>query len=83
MKVYTSVSIIILLFLSISVHAGLVVKMNQEADGMNIKSQQTMFIEKDRLRMEMSGEEENQTIIFRGDKNVFWVVDNTKNPTSR
>jgi len=37
-----------------------------------------MFIEKDRLRMEMPGEEENQTIIFRGDKNVFWVINNEK-----
>jgi len=37
-----------------------------------------MFIEKDRLRMEMSGEEENQTVIFRGDKNVFWVIDKEK-----
>ena len=77
MKVYTSIIIIVLL-LSFSVQAGLIVKMAQEVQGVNVKSQQTMFIEKDRLRMEMSGEEENQTIIFRGDKNVFWVIDSEK-----
>ena len=28
--------------------------------------------------MEMSGEEQNEIIIFRGDKNVFWVLDSDK-----
>ncbi len=78
MKIYMSVFITVLLLLSVSVQAGIVVKMSQETEGMSIQSQQTMFIDKDRLRMEMSGQEENQTIIFRGDKNVFWVIDNEK-----
>ena len=78
MKIYTSVFITVLLLLSVSVQAGVVVKMSQKTKGMDIQSEQTMFIDKDRLRMEMSGEEENQTIIFRGDKNVFWVIDNEK-----
>jgi isochorismate hydrolase len=73
-----SLLVLIFIFSSISVQAGVVVKMNQEAPEMNIKSEQTMYIEKDRLRMEMSGEEENQIIIFRGDKNVFWVIDTDK-----
>ena len=68
----------IFVFLIISAQAGVVVKMKQEAHGITVESQQTMFIEKDRLRMEMSGEEENQTVIFRGDKNVFWVIDSDK-----
>jgi len=73
-----SVCIIVILLASVSVQAGLVVKMNQNVQGINMQSKQTMFIEKDKLRMEMSGEEENQTVIFRGDKNVFWVIDNEK-----
>ena len=75
MKIFISMFIIVVLLYSVSIQAGVVVKMKQEAQGMGIQSQQTMFIEKDRLRMEMSGEEENQIIIFRGDKNVFWVID--------
>ncbi len=78
MKIYMSVFITVLLLLSVSVQAGIVVKMSQETEGMSIQSQQTMFIDKDRLRMEISGQEENQTIIFRGDKNVFWVINNEK-----
>jgi len=77
MKIYTFVCIIVLL-LSVSVQAGLVVKMSQATTGLDMQSEQTMFIEKDRLRMEMSGDEEYQTVIFRGDKNVFWVINKEK-----
>ena len=78
MKIFTLSFAFIFMFLCISAQAGVIVKMTQEAKSMNMQSQQTMYIEKDRLRMEMSGQEENQTIIFRGDKNIFWVIDNTK-----
>jgi hypothetical protein len=78
MKIFMSLFTLLFVFCSISAQAGIVVTMSQEAKGMNIESKQTMFIEQDRLRMEMSGEEENQIIIFRGDKNVFWVVDTDK-----
>ena len=78
MKIFMSLFITLFIILSISVQAGVVVKMKQAAQGISVESEQTMFIEKDRLRMEMSGEEENQTIIFRGDKNVFWVIDSDK-----
>jgi hypothetical protein len=74
-----SLFVFVFLFCSISAKAGIVIKMKQEAHGITVESLQTMFIEKDRLRMEMSGEEENQTIIFRGDKKVFWVIDKDKN----
>ena len=74
MKILMSLFIFVFLIVSVSVQAGVVVKMKQEASGISVESTQTMFIEKDRLRMEMAGEEENQTIIFRGDKNVFWVL---------
>ena len=74
MKTLLSLFIFILFICSVISHAGVIVKMKQEAQGMGIQSQQTMYIDKDRLRMELSGEEENQIIIFRGDKNVFWVI---------
>lgn len=78
MKIYMTLLLAVLMLTTLTVQAGIIVKMSQETQGMNIQSQQTMFIDKDRLRMEMSGQEENQTIIFRGDKNVFWVIDNEK-----
>jgi hypothetical protein len=78
MKIYTVIFVVVLLFLSVSVQAGLVITISEEVQGVNMQSEQTMFIDKDMLRMEMSGEEENQTVIFRGDKNVFWVIDSEK-----
>ena len=78
MRTYMLVFTIFIMLLSAAVNAGLVVRMNEETKDMNIQSKQTMYIENDRLRMEMSGENEYQTIIFRGDKKVFWVVDSKK-----
>jgi hypothetical protein len=78
MKNYLSLFIILFMILSFSAQAGLVIKMSQDSKGMDAQSQQTIFLEKDRLRMEMSGEEEYQTVIFRGDKNVFWVINKDK-----
>jgi len=63
------------MFISVTVHAGLVVNMVQETKDIDMQSKQTMYIENDRLRMEVTGEDEYQTVIFRGDKNVFWVID--------
>jgi len=78
MKIFMSLIIIVMMVSVMSVNAGVVVKMKQEAQGISMASQQTMYIGSDRLRMEMSGEDQNQTIIFRGDKNVFWVLDAKK-----
>ena len=37
-----------------------------------------VFIEKDRMRVESSGGSENNIIIFRGDKDVFWMINNDR-----
>jgi len=37
-----------------------------------------IFIDKDRLRVETLGLHENMVIIFRNDKNLFWMVDMDK-----
>jgi hypothetical protein len=78
MKIFMSLITFIFLITSFSLQAGVVVTMSQEVRGMNVQSEQKIFIDSDKLRMEMSGEEENQIIIFRGDKNVFWVIDRDK-----
>jgi hypothetical protein len=78
MKVFISVFLAILFLLSVSTKAGVIVKMTDESKGMNMKHESTMYIEKDRLRMDQSGEGQNHVIIFRGDKNVFWTIDHDK-----
>lgn len=34
------------------------------------------YVERDRMRVEIKGDNTDQTIIFREDKEVFWVIDN-------
>jgi hypothetical protein len=78
MRIYMLLVTAMIISISATLQAGLVVNMMQKTKGMDTQSKQTMYIEKDRLRMEMSGEDEYRTVIFRGDKNVFWVVDSKK-----
>ena len=78
MKIYVSALSLIFVLLSFSLHAGLVVTIMNEAKDMNMQGKQTIYINQDRLRMEETGSDEFQTVIFRGDKNAFWVIDNNK-----
>lgn len=40
------------------------------------KTTNMIYLEKDRIRMEMKGKNIDQVSIFRKDKEVFWVIDN-------
>lgn len=70
----------VLLICVVSLQAGVIIKSSEKSSEMNLDMQTTMYVEKDRLRMEIAGAgpAENQIIIFRGDKNVFWTVNPDK-----
>ena len=60
-----------------SLYAGiLMVSVTESSDNPEEKFEQKMFVDKDRMRMELSGEDLDQIIIFRKDKDVFWFIDN-------
>lgn len=44
----------------------------------NEKNATKIYVEKDRLRVETGGSDENMVIIFREDKNLFWMLDTDK-----
>jgi hypothetical protein len=78
MKFISTFLTLCILFSAVSLQAGIVIKSTEKSKKMNMDMTTTMYVEKDRLRMEMSGTGENQIIIFRGDKNLFWVVNKDK-----
>jgi len=79
MKIALSLLTLCIIFSALSVQAGIIIKSTEKSQKMNIDMATTMYVEKDRLRMEMSGSEDKQVIIFRGDKNMFWVINKDKN----
>lgn len=74
MKTFVSMVLAFIFLFSVSINAGIVVKMKETSENMKMNMQSTMYLEKDRLRMEAMGDEQKQIIIFRGDKNVFWTI---------
>jgi hypothetical protein len=77
MKVF-KIFAVLMLILSFA-HAGIYMEGTEFNPIQKQKSITKIFIDKDRLRVETAGEEEDMVIIFRQDKNLFWVVDNNNN----
>jgi isochorismate hydrolase len=79
MKISKSLILAILFIFPISlVQAGVIIKSSERSKHMNLDMTTTIYIEKDRLRVETADADQNQVIIFRGDKNLFWMIDNDK-----
>ncbi len=79
MKISNTLILAILFIFSISlVQAGVIIKSSERSKKMNLDMTTTIYVEKDRLRVETADADQNQIIIFRGDKNVFWIIDNDK-----
>jgi hypothetical protein len=74
MKIFVSVVVTVVFLLSVSINAGVIIKMAETSEKIESSMQSTLYIEKDRLRMEAKGEDQNHIVIFRGDKNVFWSI---------
>lgn len=53
---------------------------DQPADQPNDQTTMKMYVDKDRLRVENSGQEKNNIVIYRADKNLFWMI-NSKDKT--
>jgi hypothetical protein len=67
---------ILSLTLTGSLWAGVLMTLvDQRADQTADQTTMKMYLEKDRLRVENSGKDENQVIIYRQDKDLFWVLD--------
>lgn len=47
-------------------------------DGMVRQTTNIIYIEGNRFRVDSRGDQENMTVIFRGDKDEFWMIDNIK-----
>ncbi len=79
MRISKSFILAILFIFPISlVQAGVIIKSTERSKGMDLDMTTNIYIEKDRLRMEISGTDQNHIIIFRGDKNLFWMIDKDK-----
>lgn len=78
MKIALTFLTLCIIFSAGSIHAGIIIKSTEKSNQMKVDMTTTMYVDNDRLRMEMSGSDEKQVIIFRGDKNVFWVVNMDK-----
>jgi hypothetical protein len=62
---------------SMTVSAGVVVKGVDKSEAEK-KSPSTVYIDKDKLRIETSNENENEIIIFRQDKGLLWIINQNK-----
>lgn len=56
--------------------AGLVMVYEQESYGRPGKETSTMYMGKDNMRTESKGSGRDQVFIFRGDRKLFWMIDN-------
>ena len=77
-RVFLSYIFLILLFLS-STKAGVYVYSVDQNKDENGSETSKVYIEKDRIRVESASKSENNVIIFRGDKDVFWMINNKDN----
>ncbi|MBS4015059.1 MAG: hypothetical protein KGZ86_01270 [Candidatus Latescibacteria bacterium] len=62
------------------VHAGIIMS-SQFLDLQDKKAKpmtQTTILEKDMIRMDMKADKSDMSIIFRGDKELFWMIDHKK-----
>jgi hypothetical protein len=58
-----------------------IIMTTQSQDLKNDKSKpinQNTYLEKDKIRMDMKGDKTDMSTIFFGDKQVFWMINNTK-----
>jgi hypothetical protein len=74
MKYFMSVLTIVLFLFTLSLQAGIIIKSVEKSNPADTGSESVMYLDKDNLRIESKDEGKNQAIIFRGDKNVFWVI---------
>jgi Domain of unknown function (DUF4412) len=56
--------------------AGLMMVYEQESYGRPGKEATTVYMDKDRMRTETKGGSADQVFIFRGDKKLYWLIDN-------
>ena len=63
-----------LLLLPVTAMAGIYIHSVDQFKDTDKSETSKVFIEKDRMRVESGGSSENNLIIFRGDKEVFWVI---------
>jgi hypothetical protein len=67
---------ILCLSLATPLWAGVLMTMVDQRSGQSAdQTTMKMYLDKDRLRVENSGKEENQVIIYRQDKDLFWMLD--------
>jgi len=76
MKFLLSTIILIFFVFILPVQAGVLVKSMENSDQTDVNMETLMYIDQDNLRIEINEMDNNQLIIFRGDKNVFWVINN-------
>ena len=66
-------------FIVMSLHCAFAgVKMVQENSTRGRKAQMTRYIDSSKVRFDTNGDKGKQTIIFRADKDVFWVINHTE-----
>lgn len=75
MKPVKMILILLCLAITAPLWAGvLMTTVDQRADNPDNQSTSKLYLDKDRLRMEMTGKDENKLVIYRQDKDLFWII---------
>lgn len=77
-RICLAVAVLAVGMLAIPAGAGLVMVYEQESIGRPGTETSTMYLGKDRMRTETKGGAGDQVFIFRGDRKLFWMVDNRR-----
>jgi len=65
-------------FISFDLHAGVVMESTRVEKGSVTPSNETVQAEGEAVRIDSKGPDGNQTVIFRKDKQLMWMIDNDK-----
>jgi hypothetical protein len=71
-------TIFVLLFLFSTLFAGVYIEGKDTQKIQNERIDTKIYVDNNRLRVETGGDDKNIVIIFREDKNLFWMVDMSK-----
>jgi hypothetical protein len=76
MNFYKLFVVLFILSFSVFLYGGLSISSTNEMKQMGKKMNMVMKIEKDRVCITSTGSDESHTVIFRSDKQVYWIINN-------
>ena len=74
MRYARHIILLVIFSFSIAAQAGIIVKSVERSGQKKIEMETTMMVDQNKLRIESNEKDEQNVVIFRGDKKVFWVL---------